>query len=694
MRNSTITKLLYDKIIDVDLMWTEAQPVDSVILVPGNSFLKREETTYPRVARRSPTGNESTGAASNWKSLIRLRGYSHKEYSRDALNNLVTKVVTPKGPVYRYRLTNPEHRYNFDIGRRPDGSYLEAGDKLLVNDGGRFRQYHIIESREASVDPGASFTVSNTVSIKCPRTGHKPGISFSVNLLQGANCYELTLKICNLNLDIDIRKVTAVRVTAGYRTDGFTQTFECPVFSSYIETPNPDGVTVFKCLAVGKTDIFTENRPLIIHYQGGKVTIKETVEAVCKGLGMTACNMLLPKYNNLVIEMSAMNTISENASALVDWLRKIIMQRIEIAEREEGSSSSLHGKPNVIVQQDTSRNLFVYCANRKNTDSQAYEITTPVLDAVKGASFNGVALTVKAAWNPMITPGRTFIMKPTIINGANLPNMLSPEDYGNDASQGYKYRCITASIAFSTTGEENEMSILAVPIKYMDTDVNQKTSMDSIEKMAQYLYDYYKENPDTSHEIFLGTADEGNLGTKSEAQQVVEVQSVASRNMFDIDTTALLTDNLEYEVQSGDCMSVIAKLFYVERGRCYANKIDIPYKGKEPDLSVMVDSTQYRKEIGAHHLWPIIAVHTYNFYKLAESSQVALNKYESFRYLETNPNLVSEGKIVVVPRITSFDALKPLRNIFKYAAETYKNVEGYSYCVEAWTALYYYLGGS
>ena len=87
-------------------------------------------------------------------------------------------------------------------------------------------------------------------------------------------------------------------------------------------------------------------------------------------------------------------------------------------------------------------------------------------------------------------------------------------------------------------------------------------------------------------------------------------------------------------------------------------------------------------------------MHTYNFYKLAESSQVALNKYESFRYLETNPNLVSEGKIVVVPRITSFDALKPLRNIFKYAAETYKNVEGYSYFVEAWTALYYYLGGS
>lgn len=674
MSNSIITRLLYDRIIDVDLMWTESQPVDAVILVPGGSFLKRGEV----------------GDTQSWNSLIRLTGYSHKEYITDIFGNVTARDVTPRGAVYRYRLTNPEHKLNFDMGRRPDGSYLAAGDKLLVNDGGRFNKYHIIESRDVSTDPGASFSISNKISIHCPLTGRKPGISFSVNLLQGANCYEMTLKICNLNLDIDIRKITHVRVKAGYRTEGFTQTFDCPVFSSYIESPNPDGVTVFKCLAVGKTDIFTENRPIVIHYLGGSVTIGDTIEAVSTGLGLKNCSLLLPEYSNLEIKMSAMNTVAENASSLIDWLRKIIAQRIQIAE--EGEEQRL-GKPQVIVQQDTDRNLFVYCANRKNRPEK-FEASVPVLDAIKGASFNGVALTVKAAWNPLITPGVSFIMKPSIINGANLPNIMAKEDYGDDPSKGYRYRCITSSIAFSTTGEENEMSILAVPIKYMDSDTNQDSSASSIEKMAQSLYDSFKNNPGARYEISLGSADSENMGTKTEAQQVVEVQAVASRNMFDIDTTALLSDNLEYTVMSGDSMSQIAKEFYVNRGRCYASRINIPMKGKEPDLSVMTDSTKYIGEIGAHHLWPIIAVHTYNFYKLAESSQVALNKYESFRYLETNPNLVSEGKVVVIPRITSLDALKPLRNIFKYAAESYKNVEGYAYFIEAWTALYYYLGGS
>lgn len=670
--SSIFTQILYDKIIDVDLLWTESMPIDSVILVPGKSFIKRGEITIDN----------------SWTTLLRLPGYTHRENTADEYGNLISSVVSAVGPVYRYRLTNPEHKANFDMGRRPDGSYLQAGDKLLVNDGGRFSTYHIIEQKDPSTTKsGAEYTVTNRISIKCPRQGRKPGISFSVNLLQGMNCYEMTLKICNLNLDVDIRKITRVEVKAGYRTEGFTQTFNCPVFSSYIESPNPDGVTVFKCLAVGTTNVFTESRPFSIHYLGGSVTVGKTIEAVSLGVGLTPRNLLLPEYNDLEIKMTAMNTVAENASALIDWLRKVVTQRIALADGERGTD----GDPQVIVQQDTNRNLFVYCANRKNVEDKN-GITTPVLDAVKGASFNGVALTVKAAWNPTITPGTTFIMKPSIINGANLPNVLSEYDYGNEESRSYKYRCITASISFSTTGSENEMSILAIPIKYMDTDTSSDPSVVTIEKMAQTLYNRYKVK--VKYEISLGSADASNLGAKSADQKVVTTQEVASRNMFDIDTKLVFGDIQEYMVVKGDCMSEIAKKFYVNGNRCYAPRIDIPKKGKEPDLSVLTDSTKYIGDIGAQHLWPLIAVHTYNQYKLAEQAQAALNKYESFKYIETNPNYVSEGKIVTIPRINSLDDIKPLRNIFKYAAETYKDVEGYSYFIEAWTALYYYLGGS
>lgn len=661
--------ILYDRIIDVELQYTERYAVTSTVVMPNEKLVV-------------PLGDKENTV---WEKLTILPGYSHKEFIQDSFGNWVARTKETHGPVLRYRLSNPVHKENFDQKRRPDGNPLKDGDRLYVNDEGEISKYHVTTGVSGSQ---GGYIVRDSVHIMCPETGPKPGISFSVNLLPGTACYELVLKICNLNLDLDIRKVNTIIVTAGYRTEGFSQTFKCSVFSNYEESPNPDGVTVFRCIAVGDTDVFTRNCPITVQYLGGTCTIGSTINAVCSTLGLTAHNLLLPEYSSLQISMSVMNTVSDNATALLDWLRKVVTQRIELAER--GTKE----RPVVMIHRDYQNNLFVYCVNRRNVEDRLL-VTLPDLDAVKGATFNGVALTLKALWNPKITPGVSFTMQPNIINGANLPNTLDKSAYGNDARQQYMFRCITASIAFSTVGKENEMTILAVPAKYIDANRTGSDVASTIETFALNVYDTYKQEETRVVKIGKSTGD--NIQEASKDTEKVKAQVSASRDMFEINTAGAFGESVEYIVQAGDCLSTIAKAWYnpsgAPNGLKYLNKdIDIPKKGKEPDLSKLTDSTKYIGVIGQWHLWPLIAVYTYNTYLTIEKSQATMNPYENFRDL-TNPNEVRIGKVLVIPKIGDLDTLKPFRNIFKYAAESYKDVEGYKYFIEAWTSLYYYLGG-
>jgi len=614
---------------------------------------------------------------------LRFPGTSHTEYVEDAFTGTtITKRVQAKGPTVSYNLSNFDEEVAFNQGRTTTGDILEDGTILLVNDHGHIKKYHVVR-----VPTGEdNYTAEKWIDINCTNTGLKPSISFNVNMIPGQNCYGLTLRIHNLNLDIPVNRFTKARVTAGYRTEATQQTFECDIFSSYIESPNPDGVTVFNCITVGRTNAFISGRPIILHYLGGTCTIAECVKAVCDALHLKCFDYLLPQYQSIQLSLYTRETYADNAHALLDWLRKIIRKAIKEYEGRDLSRPD----PQAVVEL-TPTGLFVYCINRANADVDKngklvlgdYSISD--LDAVKGASFNGVALSVRSIWHPELTPGRVFHMVPNIINGANLPNSLSVQDngakYRGSGSAENLYRVLTMSINFSTTGSENEMNILAVPLVYVEA--LDSTEQENLQTSA-YIYEKQQATRyEDSDEIYLGHAE-----TKDEAEQSpLKTYRDAANKMFGITAREISGGGRSITVDK-DMYNCLSKIAYEQYNRRSSNSL----LGEDVDCNPkkLNPPTAYDGKIAWVYLWPVIAVCTYNRWKDGKKAKASYNEWESFGDL-MNPNLVHPGKIVFVPTISTMADLARYKDIFKWAAVAYKDIPDYDAYVVAWQRIYLYL---
>lgn len=564
------------------------------------------------------------------------------------------------------------------------------GDKIVIDDHGTKHKYHIVWGSASDEVYTKDYYVRDHTYINCNDSGIKPLIAFSTNLIPGANCYKLTLKLTNMNIGMDIRQVNRVRVTAGYRTQGFTNTFDCPVFSSYIESPNPDGVTVFNCLCVGRTGIFMDTKPVTVKYLGGSITIEHLFAQVCMGLGVKGDNRLSDKYNNLSINMSKMDAFSENGQATVEWMRNIIQKRIALAENAPTDHQDLYKyeQPYIMVSFTENGDLVLYALNRPNKDTldSSSIINIVSLDAVTGATFNGVALTVKSIWNPHLHPGDVFKMQPNIINGANLPNSLAPAAYGNTLETDYLYRCITMSIAFSTNGSENEMSIMAVPIKYVENITMGSASSKTLEEFAAVVYANY----DTSggKTITLGTAEDSSSTTNTDEKKQENIITAAQSNLFNMDILSLFPTTTDYTIVEGDSLSKIAERFFATSG----------HEGKKycPFELVVTKETATAGQgtgiMGKENLWPIIAVLTYRR-RLASGNNMSKNPYEHMNNMD-NPNRIIPGHVLVIPVIDNIEKLQQIREMFKYAWTRWKDITNYNSYTIFWKNIYTILGGT
>ena len=684
-------EVLYDKIIDVDLIYSERnEEIDGYYITQDGKKVSGALDDTP-VAYSISKGS---GGALKAYTMYRFKGYSHKEY----LGGSQVKEVRASGKTYRYDLSLNTDYLNFHQGYRPDGSRLQAGDKLYVNNHGVYEQYHVDFFANVSKKEDSTFSKNNTwdteiykavpetrivkgvISIRCNEGGVKPTISFSTNIIQGQHCYKLQLKITNLSLDIGIRNIKHVRIKAGYRSQNFTEVFICPVFSSYIESPNPDGVTVFECLCVGRTYSFTENRPYTFSYLGGSTKIRDLIAAIAVGMNLEVVNKLIPKYNDLVIQVPKMDTYAENGVAIIEWLRNIIQRRISIYEGipQNNQDGYKYTSPYTMVQVNNGK-LLVYMLNRKNADSSVISTNIVSLDQVRGATFNGVALTVKASWNPRLNPGDLFQMRPNIINGASLPNTLDETAYGNDAKNNYLYRCVTVSIVFSTNGNENEMSVLALPIKYLD-EVKEfgTTTLQTMSDFAASLSQNYI--TEGGGHINIGSGEVGTT-TMTEEYQKQKAVDTNTNNMFDLDIFSIFGETYDYTIVDGDNLSTLAGAWF--------NTENSPVGPSYCPFSIYPRTGMIPKS----NLWPLIAVLTYRYWLNTNKTSSRLNAYESMEHLK-EPNLIRTGNHLVIPKISSVEQLKQCKNIFKYAATAYENTHpDYRSYVYYWNALYKYLSG-
>lgn len=585
---------------------------------------------------------------------------------------------------------------------------IQDGVRIIVNNDGKQEKYHAVYVRQDDAQ-STYMHVVDTIKINCDSGGIKPSISFSTNVIPGNNCYKMTLKLFNMNLNYDIRKIKSIKVTAGYRTQGYQTVFTCPVFSSYIESPNPDGVTVFECLCVGRCESFINNDPVNFHYLGGKITIEEFIAETARGLGenIVIHNYLKKEYKNLEMHItSRMDTYFENGAATLSWMRNMIQKRIAAADGfptnkpEVGSDVSY---PYIMCALGQEGDLYVYALNRENSDTKGkkeedlFKDTTsiravPALDTIKGASFNGVALSVKALWNPRIKPGELFKMYANVYNGANLPNTVAKSQYGNgndkkDSRQHF-YRCITCSISFSTNGKENEMSILAVPLIYMEDNAYKNLDfVDSFDKFVTTALSTYDTRG--GKDIFYGK--NNKQVTEATPEQQIISDSDSSRNkMYSQNLYGTFSSVTFQEIKPGDSLSKIAATVY-EKGKGYCDFDIIPENPKDLPQGVYTGTPLMENTRAC--LWPLIAVLTYNYWQMQKNGH---NPYENMSNMK-NPDMIHVGKQLVIPVIPSFEVLKSCKEVFKYAYYAWPSDSAfpqYAGWNGVWYKLYQYLGGT
>ena len=88
---------------------------------------------------------------------------------------------------------------------------------------------------------------------------------------------------------------------------------------------------------------------------------------------------------------------------------------------------------------------------------------------------------------------------------------------------------------------------------------------------------------------------------------------------------------------------------------------------------------------------PLIAAATY-WRKKTEDSKNTVNNWDSIT--PENISLIHPTKALLCPLITDYTVLAPLKDIYKYAYEDYKNRAGYMNWALGWRRVYYYLGGT
>lgn len=607
--------LLYDKIIDV-VLCADSAPIPSIdTIVP-------DDTGEPR--------------------RISLFVYPNKQPSI-------------QGNLYTYK-----SKEELLKGYRPGTTMLlQPGDAAKIS--GQNTTYYV---ENINRDP----VVEHEIHIVCPKIGQKPDISLTVSAIPGKVCYKTTLKIRNLAINnTDIRKWSRMSITAGYM-NGSQITFESPIFSSFVESPNPDGCTTFIGLTVGSVNNPLSLRAIDINFPNGSFTVRNLIKTIgqyiCTSEAMIH-NQLSPEINNHQVSCQEHKVRASNGYELLVWLQRELNAVSKSFKNKDGES------PRILVQL-TNGSLEIFATNTTNKSVSNVEDEQIIrLTAVNSAMFNGSACTVEAPWNPSIQPGSLFYMPPTFMNGTMLPNSIASYNYQNDR---YLYRVITMNLTFSTCGADNKMTLLALPEQYTTNMAESKEAFTQ-EEYNTFVAESFENKKDSSITI-PGTEQAQEVvkkqDTKDLLKQLLNVPVISQTSLGWTDlkvNSSVSSTSPEY---TGDSYSSIAHIFYKKAGI--------------KDLEV--DKNDKTKIVTPAVTWPLILVGTY------QMTEVKKN-HNYFKVNINTPDYLEDKVLLRIPAWRSFDDLACVIDVFYWAYHTYK--PSYQGKVDTWLNqwkwLYEYLGG-
>ena len=482
--------------------------------------------------------------------------------------------------------------------------------------------------------------------------GYKPSIEVSVTMLPNSVCLNMTARVTNMTLlqGVDIRQYRLMSVTLGYPNNLIT--FTGPIFSSYIEKPNPDGVMVFDGVVTGTTglSIFSA-RPYVLRFFQ-KITMKELVDKIC--MEITNSNpgepALTPNYTycssdllSKEIDFQKGSYQASNAYAIINWLQNILYRWARLQQYTDKEGWTVTNDPKrvlqVIYRDDQLYIIDSHCVPEAEEKRQAV-----ILQAVTSASYSGPALTVIAPYNPRITPGTVFYMNPIYFKGGGaMPNQgIDASIYNKDDGL---YRVIKEDIKFATYGNTNEMTLLAVPASMYAGDAS------DIDSTLKSYADQVKESEDT----ITGAMDRGGTveiqwgNEEPPATESVPPKSMWSVNYSPSNVSIVGPDKLLPTLSQMGLEAYGSKLFYLSD-----SELNETFKRNNP------------KGVPLMYFFPLIMVATY---KRMQSDK------KTYKINVNNPDIVYEGYSVVVPTLDLNGAKELIGN--QEVAQIFKDVQKY-----------------
>jgi hypothetical protein len=308
---------------------------------------------------------------------------------------------------------------------------------------------------------------SGKVQINTPQTGSKPHISINAAFLPNLRTTQVSVSIKNVEFDVDINRFAYLRVRLGY-FNGPSAMFRGVIINSYIESPNPNGNTVFQLLDAGLLGDLLTPRDVYIRFSG-KTYWVQALQKACDTIGINLDLTGLSSNYDAVPMNNAVKTLrftcAQHVKNYFERIGKEIFSRFNLPV------------PQITLQQDA---LVVTAL----LDSQQVKKPLPRLNQIKSASFTGGGIMIKAPYNPLIFPMAHFYIEPIFfrgrLNGQALQDqnkLLSPglvtgvqgspdgnlltTDKGLGVSPDGVYQCLTLNVQFDTYGV-NEMQISAV----------------------------------------------------------------------------------------------------------------------------------------------------------------------------------------------------------------------------------------
>lgn len=576
-------------------------------------------------------------------------------------------------------------------GRSSAGNVFMTGDRIyVVEDKSTWTAVLYRGDQELTYDE-AEEQYADTLTIATTNSGLKPDMALTISLLPGQNCYNAVLKIRNLNIDaVSIREWTRMEITAGYRT-GKKVKFICPIFASYIESPNPDGITAFEGITVGTAEDSISTQFIEIRFVQNKMKLSDLIREVAPAISpnIEVDIMVDSKIMDEEITISRQTVYSQNGLAVLNWLQSTISTFVETI------SLRLNGEKTSIFMQLVDNRLEVIALNGPN--KMVDKVRGVVnLDMVSGATFNGTALTVEAPWNPDLRPGGLFYMPPEFIYGSKLPNVLPTSDYRNESNL---YRALTMSLAFGSVEGTNKMTILAVPAQWAGEIKNGKTTEMTGEMFAQTLA---ANTAIVQASIEIGKSDV-DIGDLNKVDKAV----ATGKKMYDAYSgEALITawgSWVGVDV-NGKCLSVVLEKYFTQdptgpklvsgkginkETRYYKTLEDFVNEGNAMAQSHFSNNGCWYNAIW----WPLVVVGTY--WRRQIDTKAGVNNNWS-KTDPKDPDSLDENGTLYVPMFTTWAAVEPklkaIRGIFKYAYQEYH--ESYKDLANTWRTMYYYLGGT